>query len=49
MLKRLGILRERVQMYSPEVGANMLPHHVRWPIPQDFVDLTGGPQNEGYE
>ncbi|MBN1952994.1 MAG: RagB/SusD family nutrient uptake outer membrane protein [Bacteroidales bacterium] len=48
MLKRLGILRERVQMGSPEVGANMLPHHVRWPIPQSTVDLCGVPQNEGY-
>ncbi len=49
MLKRLGILRERVQLGSPVVGVNMLPHHERWPIPQDFVDLTGVPQNEGYE
>jgi len=49
MLKRLGILQERIQMGSPDIGANMLPHHVRWPLPQNFVDLTGVPQNEGYE
>ena len=49
MLKRLGILLERVQTYSPETGDNMLPHHVRWPLPKNFVDLTGVPQNEGYE
>ncbi len=49
MLKRLGILIERVQTYSPDIGANMLPHHVRWPIPQQFIDLTKVPQNEGYE
>jgi hypothetical protein len=49
MLKRLGILYDQIQIGSPDVGANMLPHHVRWPIPQDFVDLTDVPQNEGYE
>jgi len=49
MLKRLGILLERVQTYSPEIGVNMLPHHIRWPLPKNFVDLTGVPQNEGYE
>lgn len=49
MLKRLGILQERIQMGSPDIGANMLPHHIRWPLPQIFVDLTGVPQNEGYE
>jgi hypothetical protein len=49
MLKRLGILEDRIKTYSPEIGNNMLPHHVRWPLPQNFVDLTGVPQNEGYE
>jgi hypothetical protein len=48
-LKRLGILLERVQTYAPQVGDQMLPHHVRWPIPQNFVDLTKVPQNEGYD
>jgi hypothetical protein len=48
MLKRLGIVLERVRAYSPEIGANMLPHHIRLPIPQQFVDLTKVPQNEGY-
>lgn len=49
MLKRLGILYNRVQTYSPTVGANMQPFHVRWPIPKAFVDLTKVPQNQGYE
>ncbi|MFC2139014.1 RagB/SusD family nutrient uptake outer membrane protein, partial [Bacteroidota bacterium] len=49
MLKRLGILLERVQARSPEIGANMLSIHERWPLPKDFVDLTGVKQNEGYE
>ncbi len=48
-LKRLGILMERVQTYSPDIGDNMLPHHVYWPIPQIFVDLTKVKQNVGYE
>ncbi|MBN2761883.1 MAG: RagB/SusD family nutrient uptake outer membrane protein, partial [Bacteroidales bacterium] len=48
MLKRLNLVIDRVRLYSPEIGANMLPHHVRLPIPQQFVDLTKVPQNEGY-
>jgi hypothetical protein len=49
MLKRLGILMSSIQAHSPAIGANMLPHHVRWPIPKEYVDLTKVPQNEGYE
>lgn len=48
MLKRFGILLDRIQQYSPEVGDNMLEHHVRWPIPQAVIDLTGLPQNEDW-
>jgi hypothetical protein len=48
MLKRLGLVLERIQTYSPEIGDIMLPTHVRLPLPKDFVDLTGVPQNEGY-
>lgn len=49
MLKRLGILMERIETNNPEMAANMLPFHIRWPLPKNFVDLTGVPQNEGYE
>lgn len=49
MLKRLGILEDRIKTYSPEIGNNMLSFHVRLPIPKTTVDLTGIPQNEGYE
>ena len=49
MLKRLGILLERIETYNPDMAANMMPFHVRWPLPRVFVDLTGVPQNEGYE
>ena len=48
-LKRLGILKERIELYSPEIGANMEDHHVRWPLPKSFVDLTKVQQNIGYE
>ncbi len=49
MLKRLGILLERIQTGSPEIGENMLSIHERWPLPKSFVDLTGVKQNTGYE
>ena len=49
MLKRLGIIETSVKEHSPEIGNSMLPHNVRWPIPQNFIDLTKVPQNEGYE
>lgn len=48
MLKRLGILVDRVKMGSPSIGNNMLPHHVRWPIPLEEVLLNGVQQNENY-
>jgi len=49
MLKRLGILLERVEAHNPELNANIMPFNIRWPLPKTFVDLTGVPQNEGYE
>ena len=47
-LKRNGLLVERVQAYNPVGGPNIKDYHVRWPIPQNFVDQTGISQNEGY-
>lgn len=49
MLKRLGILQDRIKTYSPAIGENMMPFHERWPLPKNFVDLTGVAQNDGYE
>jgi hypothetical protein len=49
MLKRLGILMERVNAHNPELAATILPHNIRWPLPKVFVDLTGVPQNDMYE
>lgn len=49
MLKRLGILSERITAQDSQLSANWLPFHVRWPLPKNFVDLTGVAQNEGYE
>jgi hypothetical protein len=49
MLKRLGILLDRIEAHNPTMFANMMPFHVRWPLPLVFVDLTGVTQNEGYE
>ena len=47
MLKRLGLLVERVGLYNPD-AAGIEAKHVRWPIPQTFIDLTGVEQNPGY-
>jgi hypothetical protein len=48
-LKRLGILRERVNTYTAEWPADIYrEHHIRWPIPQDFVDISKVDQNIGY-
>ena len=49
MLKRLGILYDRIQAYNPELAETMMPFHIRWPIPKTSVDLMDVPQNEGYE
>ncbi len=49
MLKRLGILLDRIQTHNPELAETMMSFHVRWPLPKNFVDLTGVSQNEGYE
>lgn len=48
MLKRMGLLVERVKAYNPEGGANIQDYHTKFPLPRTFVDLTGVPQNEGY-
>ncbi len=50
-MKRLGLLVERTNMYCKDVDGNLVnmqSHHVRWPIPQPFIDLTGVTQNPGY-
>ncbi|HNW51579.1 MAG TPA: RagB/SusD family nutrient uptake outer membrane protein [Prolixibacteraceae bacterium] len=48
MLKRMGVLVERVRAHNPDGGANIQDYHVRWPIPRSFVDMTKVDQNEGY-
>jgi len=48
LLKRMGLLVERIKAHNPDAGPNMQDYHVRWPIPRTFVDLTKVPQNPGY-
>jgi hypothetical protein len=47
-LKRLGLLVERVKAHNPNAAANIQEKHVRWPLPQYFIDLTKDAQNPGY-
>ncbi|MEZ4883904.1 MAG: RagB/SusD family nutrient uptake outer membrane protein [Chitinophagales bacterium] len=55
-LVRTGKLLERVQLYNPDGGPNIQPHHVLRPIPQGYIDLaidpttadSKYPQNPGY-
>ncbi|MEZ4810107.1 MAG: RagB/SusD family nutrient uptake outer membrane protein [Allomuricauda sp.] len=47
-LKRNNLLVERVGMYNPSAAGNIQDKHVRWPIPQGFIDQTGATQNPGY-
>lgn len=48
-LKRLGILYERVTQYTTEWPTDVYKEwHTRWPIPQDYVDISKVKQNEGY-
>jgi hypothetical protein len=47
-LKRLGILYDRVMENCIDLKQVYQPYHSRWPIPQQFIDLTGVAQNEGY-
>ena len=51
-LVRTGKLIERVKLYNPEAGANILPKHILRPIPQSQIDAvtTGAPypQNAGW-
>jgi starch-binding outer membrane protein, SusD/RagB family len=49
MLKRLGILVDRIKKYNPTVGPAIQPYQVRWPIPYGFQKMTKIQQNEGYE
>lgn len=48
MLKRLGLLVERVRLYNPNGGPNIQAKHTKWPIPQSFIDLARVQQNDGY-
>jgi hypothetical protein len=47
MLKRMGLLYDRVDA-NPDWTGIIQPYHVRWPIPQSFIDASGLPQNDGY-
>lgn len=57
LLKRMGVLVSQVNLYhtfgsakSNEAVFPMQPYHIRWPIPQDQIDLLAPnfPQNTGY-
>ena len=48
MLKRMGILVERVKAHNPDAAINVQEYHTKWPIPRGFVDLTKVEQNPGY-
>lgn len=57
LLKRMGVLISQVNQYhtfgsssTNEAVFPMQPHMVRWPIPQDQIDLMAPsfPQNQGY-
>lgn len=47
-LKRLGILVDRVKAHNAAAAPNIQAKHVRWPLPQSFVDLAKVKQNDGY-
>jgi starch-binding outer membrane protein, SusD/RagB family len=49
-LVRTGKLIERVKLHNPGAAANIEPHHVLRPIPQNQIDRTSTefPQNPGY-
>lgn len=48
LLKRTGLLVERVKRHNTAAAPNIEGKHVRWPLPQAFVDLAKVQQNEGY-
>lgn len=48
LLKRMGILVERVKAHNAVAAPNIQSKHVRWPLPQSFVDLAKVKQNDGY-
>lgn len=55
-LKRIGESESQItqyageEPYNTEARSNWKPHHVRWPIPQEQLQIFGDdyPQNEGY-
>lgn len=47
-LKRTGKLIERVKLHNALAAPNIQDKHLRWPIPQTFVDLARVDQNTGY-
>jgi hypothetical protein len=48
MLKRLGLLMERVKAHNSDMAEYVQDYHINWPISATQVNLTGVPQNEGY-
>lgn len=48
LLKRMGVLIDRVRLYNPDAKDNIQAKHVRLPIPQDFKDLARVEQNDDY-
>ncbi len=48
MLKRMGILVDRVKAHNADAAGNIQDKHVRLPIPQTFIDLARVQQNTGY-
>ncbi|SHF95352.1 Starch-binding associating with outer membrane [Flavobacterium fluvii] len=49
LLKRMGLLVERVKAHNAVASTNILPKHVSWPLPQSFVDLAKVKQNTGWD
>jgi len=47
-LKRNGLLIDRVGTHNPNAAGNISGKHVRWPLPQGFIDQTGATQNPDY-
>lgn len=52
MLKRSGILVERLRTLNPDAGSRVQPHHINRPVPQAEIDIISNKgslkQNEGY-
>src|SRR5690606_21757765 len=45
-LKRMGVLVERIKLHNVNAAPNIQDYHVRWPIPQETIDLGKYPQNK---